>query len=96
MILRRVAQHVKDQNWTAIGTDFLIVVTGVVIGFQVTAWGQARSDAVREQTYLRQLTADLAETERIVRSEPVKVANAHVRAADSAVAGATDPPDPLE
>ncbi|MDX1418534.1 MAG: hypothetical protein R3181_01090 [Rubricoccaceae bacterium] len=43
-----------------------IVVVGVVIGFQVTAWGQARSDAAREQMYLRQLAADLAQTERLI------------------------------
>ena len=37
MILRRVIEHVRDQSWTAIGIDFLIVVIGVVVGFQVTA-----------------------------------------------------------
>jgi hypothetical protein len=35
MILRRVIEHVKAQNWTAMALDFLIVVTGVFIGIQV-------------------------------------------------------------
>ncbi|WP_412061294.1 hypothetical protein [Rubrivirga sp. IMCC45206] len=60
MILRRIAQHVREQNWTAVAFDFAIVVVGVVIGFQVTAWGQARSDAVRGRAYADQLRADLA------------------------------------
>jgi hypothetical protein len=32
MILRRITQHVREQNWTAIAIDFVIVVTGVFIG----------------------------------------------------------------
>jgi hypothetical protein len=29
MILRRISAHVKDQNWFAVGVDFVIVVIGV-------------------------------------------------------------------
>ncbi|WP_412061286.1 hypothetical protein [Rubrivirga sp. IMCC45206] len=68
-ILGRLAQAVREQNWFAVVLELAIVVLGVVIGFQVTAWGQAQTDAAREQTYLRQLTADLAETERLVAAE---------------------------
>jgi hypothetical protein len=28
MILRRVTEHVRDQNWFAVGIDFVIVVVG--------------------------------------------------------------------
>ena len=35
MILRRVIQHVKKQEWTAIWIDLMIVVVGVFIGIQV-------------------------------------------------------------
>lgn len=31
MILRRLATHVREQNWTAIAIDFFIVVVGVFI-----------------------------------------------------------------
>ncbi|WP_412069180.1 hypothetical protein [Rubrivirga sp. IMCC43871] len=65
-ILGRLTEAVREQNWFAVGLEVLIVIVGVVVGFQVTGWGQARSDAAREQTYLRQLAADLAETERII------------------------------
>jgi hypothetical protein len=56
---------VHEQNWFAVGLEILIVVLGVVIGFQVTAWGQARADRAKEQVYLRQLAEDLRETERL-------------------------------
>ena len=32
MILRRITQHVKDQNWTAVAIDLVIVVVGVFLG----------------------------------------------------------------
>ena len=40
-------------------------MVGIVIGFQVTAWGQQRANRTQELAYLRQLAADLAETERL-------------------------------
>ena len=66
-ILGRLSQAVREQNWFAVVLEVAIVVLGVVIGFQVTGWGQARSDAAKEQVYLRQLAADLDETESMIR-----------------------------
>lgn len=61
--LGRITQALREQNWAAVVIEIGIVVIGVVIGFQVTAWGQARSDVATEQTYLRQLHADLVSSE---------------------------------
>ncbi len=66
-ILGRLSQAVREQNWFAVGLEVGIVIVGVVIGFQVTGWGQARADAAKEQVYLRQLAADLEETESMIR-----------------------------
>ena len=44
MILRRVVEHVKSQNWFAVTLDFFIVVIGVFIGIEVANWNQARQD----------------------------------------------------
>lgn len=41
MILRRLTNHMKDQNWFAVGLDFSIVV-GVFIGLQVNSWNVRR------------------------------------------------------
>ncbi len=48
MLLRRVTEHVKAQNWFAVGIDFLIVVVGVFIGIQVANWNDARRDRAIE------------------------------------------------
>jgi hypothetical protein len=42
MILRRITEHLKKQNWTAIGLDLAIVIVGVFIGMQVSNWNQER------------------------------------------------------
>ncbi|MGE5318689.1 MAG: hypothetical protein ACM3KD_00780 [Hyphomicrobiaceae bacterium] len=60
MLLRRVIDHVRDQNWTAVGIDFVIVVVGVVIGIQVANWNEARRDRQSEQEYLDRLRQELA------------------------------------
>ncbi|MCA1789313.1 MAG: hypothetical protein LC667_05475 [Thioalkalivibrio sp.] len=62
MILRRVAQHVREQNWTAIGIDFVIVVVGVFIGIQFSNWNVARAEHARERLLLGELRAELVES----------------------------------
>ena len=62
-ILGRLSKAVREQNWFAVVLELAIVVLGVVIGFQVTGWGQARADAAKERAYLHQLIDDLLETE---------------------------------
>jgi hypothetical protein len=62
VILRRVIEHVRTQNWTAIGIDFLIVVVGVFIGIQVSNWNGTRNENARERLLLGELRAELAES----------------------------------
>lgn len=61
MLLRRVTQHVKDQNWFAVGIDFVIVVVGVFIGIQVANWNDARTNEYREAEILETIYAELLE-----------------------------------
>jgi len=60
MILRSITRHVRDQNWFAVGIDFLIVIVGVFIGIQVANWNDARRDRQGEQEYLDRLRQELA------------------------------------
>jgi hypothetical protein len=61
MILRSVMRHVRDQNWFAVGLDFLIVIVGVFIGIQVANWNDARRDREAEELYLDRLGQELSE-----------------------------------
>ncbi len=42
MLLRRVTKHVTEQNWFAVGLDFVIVVFGVFLGIQIGDWNEER------------------------------------------------------
>ncbi len=59
MLLRRITKHVKDQNWTAVGIDFFIVVVGVFIGIQVANWNDAQGDRHREILILQNIANDI-------------------------------------
>ncbi len=62
MILRRVISHVRNQEWTAIFLDFLIVVLGVFIGIQLGNWNAAQSEKDRERLLLGGLRSELNES----------------------------------
>lgn len=62
MILRRVAEHVKAQDWTAVALDFVIVVVGVVIGIQVANWNQARVEQRELAASLSNLAQEVSNT----------------------------------
>ena len=59
MLLRRVIEHVKTQNWTAVALDFFIVIVGVFIGTNVTNWNDGRITQERSQTFTARLQNDL-------------------------------------
>jgi len=58
MILSRLTSAVREQNWAAVTIEFVIVLSGVIIGFQATAWNEARQDAERESLIISRLQAD--------------------------------------
>lgn len=60
MLLRRVIEHVKAQNWTAVALDFVIVVVGVFIGIQVANWNDARSEREEFKLARERLRAEAA------------------------------------
>lgn len=61
MIGRRVIGHLKNQQWTAFGIEFVIVVLGVFIGIQVSNWNQERINSRQAANFTERLKADLRE-----------------------------------
>ena len=59
MILDNLTRAFKTQNWLAAATEFVIVIAGVVIGFQIQAWNEGRSERAEEVHYLRALEDDI-------------------------------------
>lgn len=59
MILRRIIAHVRDQQWTAIALDFVIVVAGVFVGIQASNYNTERAERRLESEYADRIVADL-------------------------------------
>ncbi len=59
MLLRRITQHIKDQNWFAVLIDFLIVVIGILLALQIANWNEARNNLVKENEFYKHLLKNL-------------------------------------
>ena len=55
MILANLVKAIREQNYYAVVLEFLIVIAGVVIGFQIQAWNQTRAIAQEEYNSLVRL-----------------------------------------
>jgi len=62
MILRRVIKHFRNQEWTAIALDFLIVVVGVFVGLQAQQFAVDRENRRSEAIYLKRLHEEVLQT----------------------------------
>jgi len=62
-LLRRIAAHLRDQHWAAIGIEFLVVVFGVFLGFQLTSWNEDRQRDSFERAMLTRLGEEFKSVE---------------------------------
>lgn len=69
MILTRLSTAIRTQNWFAVILEFVIVIAGVVIGFQITAWNAERQDQARANLYLERLLTDVRENQRRTQND---------------------------
>ena len=60
MFLRKIVQHLRDQNWTAIGIDLLIVILGVFLGAQASNWNEERQVREGERVFLQRVRTEMA------------------------------------
>lgn len=58
-LLARITHHLRTQNWTAVVIEFVVVVFGVFLGFQLTAWNTDLANQRREAGILSEIAADL-------------------------------------
>lgn len=65
VLLRRVNEYLKTQNWNAILLEFVIVVVGVFVGLQAQEWSADREDRQRLERIVAALKADMADARRV-------------------------------
>ncbi len=66
MILRRLAEGVRQQDWFTVVVEVLIVVVGIFLGLQVDGWNKARQDRLLEQEYLERIIDTPEVIQRVV------------------------------
>jgi hypothetical protein len=59
MILRRLTQSLREQNWTAIWIEFVLLIAGVFLGIQVSNWNEDRVDNQKAAVFTARLKADM-------------------------------------
>ncbi len=59
MILRRLSQSLKEQNWTAIVIEFVLLVSGVFLGIQVSNWNASMIERREAQASMQRLENDM-------------------------------------
>ena len=74
MFLRKIVEHLRNQNWFAVALDFFIVVVGVFVGIQVDNWNQARIERHKEQEHLVLLDRDLKRDVEVLDELHAKIA----------------------
>lgn len=84
MLLRRVINHFRKQEWTAIAIDFVIVVLGVFVGLQVSNWNADRASRSHEAGILAGIREDLANDEWQL-AEGISSADQNTQAANYAL-----------
>ena len=90
MILSRLADAIRGQNWFTVALEILIVVVGIFVGLQVNDWNEARIDQGLETRYLERLHADLL-TDLGRMDRAVDVANIRMQQVELLLDGVADP-----
>lgn len=71
MILRRLAESLRTQNWTTVTVEFFVVVIGIFVGIEVSNWNEARKNQESGVQYRARLVddgrADIATVQRLIQ-----------------------------
>jgi len=59
MILRHIAENLRNENWAALMIELIVVVLGIFIGFQVDRWYEEQRERKTEAVYLERMLFDV-------------------------------------
>jgi hypothetical protein len=68
MLLRRISDNLRTQNWIAVWLDLAIVVLGIFLGLQVSQWYEGRQELAQETLVLQRLQAEFEEISAVAEA----------------------------
>lgn len=78
MILHRLADAIREQNWFTVFIEVLIVMIGIFLGLQVTQWNENRKERALEAIYTQRLHQEVLDLSAVrtplVQSREIMVA----------------------
>jgi hypothetical protein len=96
MLLRRLINRFRGQDWFAVGIEIVVLVLGIVLGLQATDWADGRRQRSDEIDYLQRLFADNeANRAELQRAESAdRLAAARILSISQALENPAKEPDP--
>jgi hypothetical protein len=96
MLLRRLINRVRSQDWFAVAIEIVVLVLGIVLGLQATNWADTRRERAEEHDSLERLLADgganRAELRRAADAD--RLAAAQILSISQALEDSAAMPDP--
>jgi hypothetical protein len=81
LLLNRLFENVKNQNWMSLSLELLVVVVGIFLAFQVDRWYESRQLRQEEISHLESLSADFTATVKNIEANVLR----HRDSIDSAI-----------
>ena len=82
MIIRKLADALREQNWFTVVLEVMIVVVGIFIGLQVDGWNEGRIKQQDIESQLLRIAEDaavlLAETDRLIVNFDNRIARVRI------------------
>ena len=66
MLLHRLSDAIRQQNWFTVLIELTVVVLGLFIGLQVDGWNEYRKDRAQEQLYLERLLQEVTADRKVL------------------------------
>lgn len=61
MLVKRIAGHLREQDWTAVVIEFFIVFVGIYAAFELERWRELEADRRDHENFVRMLSIELEE-----------------------------------
>ena len=90
MIIKRVVNQFRAQDWTALVSELVIVVVGIFIAIQADRWWEQQDDLRQEQLYIERLAEDV-ERDIADISYAIELAAFRLEFADLLIEASTNP-----
>ena len=59
MLVRRLIDHFRRQDWFPVAVEMLVVVVGILLAFQIDRWWEQRGERMQEVEYVTRLINDI-------------------------------------